>query len=80
MLKTPLQKDRIGNISPKDNGDKGVQIFLKCISLKENLIAQLAFEIANYEIAAQHVNIYSSKTPPLTFHSHTTIILGGMID
>ena len=44
-------------------GDKGVRTFPKRICLKVNVIAQLQFEIANHNVAVQHVSHYTSASP-----------------
>ena len=45
-------------------GDKGFHIFPKGMSLKVNVIARLEFELANYDIAAQHFIHFSPDTSP----------------
>ena len=40
--------------------DKEVHTFLKGISLKENAIVWVEFELAYYDIAIQHVNHYTT--------------------
>ena len=42
----------------------GVHTFLKGISLKVNVIAWLDLELTYYDIAVQHVDSYTSETPP----------------
>ena len=46
--------------NPLPEGDKGVSIFPKGISLKVNVIARLEFELASYDVAVQLVNDYAS--------------------
>ena len=39
-------------------GYEGAHTFPKCISLEENVIALLEFELASNDVAVQHVNYY----------------------
>ena len=42
----------------------GVHAFSKGINPKRNVIALLEFELANFDVAAQHVNHYVRVPPP----------------
>ena len=42
--------------------DKRIHTFLKSISLKVNFLAQLEFEIANFEAAGQLFSHYTTRT------------------
>ena len=45
--------------------------FLKVINLKVNAMAQLEFELADYDVAAHRVNCYSTESlPSLLFYRH----------
>ena len=41
--------------------------FPKVISLKVNIIAQLEFELTNYDVAVQHISHYAMRTPLFSF-------------
>ena len=44
--------------------DKGVHAFLKGISSKMNIIAQLEFELAYFKATVQYFNHYTRETSP----------------
>ena len=44
--------------------DKGVYIFPKGISPKENIIAWLGFELAYYNVIVQHISHCATETTP----------------
>ena len=43
-------------------GDKGLNTFLKVINPKVNIIVQLEFELAYYDVTVQHINYYTMWT------------------
>ena len=43
-------------------GDKGIHTFPNSISSKVNVIAQLGFELANFEAAIKHFSYHSTRT------------------
>ena len=51
-------------------GDKGVHTFPKDISLKGNVIVELEFELANYDVLVQHFSHCTTKTPLNWFEWH----------
>ena len=42
-----------------------VYTFRKGISPKVNVIVQLQFKLANYDVTIQHISHYMMKTPPI---------------
>ena len=60
-----IQSQNILVEEPLAGGNKGVYNFPRGISPKENVIARLEFELAYNDIVVQHVNHYTSETPPL---------------
>ena len=48
-------------------GDKGGYIFLKGISPKVNVIAQLEFKFTSYDVTVQQISHYTSETPTAPF-------------
>ena len=57
-----LWKNNIVNIYPIPSGYKEVLTFSKNISLKVNIIAQLEFDLPDYDLAVQHVSYYDMET------------------
>ena len=72
MPKPPLNKDSSGTISWED---KGVHTFPKGICPKVKVIAQLEFELANYDSAGQRFNYYTTRTPPRAVVREETYLL-----
>ena len=50
--------------------DKGVHAFPKGINPKVNVIAQLEFELAYYDVAVQYVSHYAMETLSWTWSLH----------
>ena len=57
-----------------NRGAKGIHTFLKGIIPKVNIIAQLEFELAYYDVTVQYVSYYASGTIPI-FEKLNWIIL-----
>ena len=51
-------------------GDKRIVTFLKGISPKMIVIAQMAFELAHYDVAVQHINHYAMLSNSLFWYFH----------
>ena len=66
MLKPSLEKNRSSTIYLCQE-DKGVHSFPKDTSPKVNVIAQLEFELAYYNVAVQHVSHYATGITPGEF-------------
>ena len=63
MQKPSLYKNTSDTIQHIASGDKGVHTFLKGISPKVNVIAQLEFELCYFEVSVQYFNHYATETP-----------------
>ena len=57
-----LKKKSRDTIYPIAGGNKGVHTFPKAICSKVNVIAQLVFELANFEAAVKHFSHYALGT------------------
>ena len=60
MTKPSLEKNN-NDVFKGLLGDKGGHTFPKDISLKMNVIVQVEFELAYFEVAIQHVDHYTTE-------------------
>ena len=65
MPNSSLSKNSSGTVLFNIAGeDKGVHTFPENISPKVNIIMQLEFKLAYFNVAVQHVSHYTTTTPP----------------